>query len=88
MRDDYKYTVGFTPQKLTKEDMKRGKTIAKFHKQAATDNALLEDKMYYLILNEKPKHLAHKDWVEMVKTVVRIEIVQEYPKLFSFGDDL
>lgn len=84
--DEYRYKVGITPQELTEEDKKRGAVIAKFHKQAATNVALLEDKMYYLILNEKPKNLSKAEWIKMVKTVVRVEIVQKYPEVFGYGD--
>ena len=82
--DEYTYKVTMGLAKITKEDRKRGAVIAKFHKQAAAQNALLEDKMYYLILNDKPKDISGKKWMDMVSKVVRAEIVQKYPKLYPF----
>jgi len=83
---DYKYKVGFTPLKITKEDKKRGDVVGKFHKQAATNIALLEDKMFYMIVNQKPKDMTEKEWVTMLRTVLKVEIVQKYPKLIPIGE--
>ena len=84
--EDYKYRMGITPMELTKDDKKRGKVIAKFHKQAATNRALLEDKMFYMIVNERPKDMSEKEWFGMLQTVLRIEVVQKYPKLIPTRD--
>lgn len=84
IKDNY-YKVGISPIKITKEDREKGEVIAKFHKQAISGNTLLEDKMFYMIVNEKPKNMSQKEWEKIVKTVLRVEIVQKYPKFTSFG---
>lgn len=72
--------------KLTKEDMKRGKVIAKFQKQAVIGNAMLEDKMFFMIVNDRPKEMPEAEWFELIRKVLRVEIVQEFPKLFPIGE--
>lgn len=85
--DEHTYKVGMTRLKLTAEDKKRGKVIAKFHKQAATGNAMFEDKMFFMIINDRPKDMPEAEWFELVRKVLRVEIVQEFPKLIPIGEN-
>ncbi len=83
--DEYK--VGISRVKLSKEDMKRGNVVAKFQKQAALGNAKIEDKMFFMIVNERPKNMPESEWFELVRKVLRVEIVQEFPKLMPYRED-
>lgn len=87
MSYEQEYKVGITPVEVTEEDLERGEVVAKFHRQAAINNALLEDKMIYLIVNDKPKRMSQATWGKMVNAVLRKEVVQKYPKLYAYQDE-
>lgn len=76
MEKEYKYQATIDQRPLSKTD-KANRVVLKFAKQAATAGVMYEDKMFKLIVKDKPASMTQKAWDSMLNKVLRVEVIDK-----------